>query len=83
MIRKPYFGENRVSDGSKNFSRSEKLAFCSLTNIYLDKNQSKKGSTKAFPRDKEKQADNSKSSERSISGYSLTNKIKDQLKLCF
>ncbi|AZR72173.1 hypothetical protein BBF96_01435 [Anoxybacter fermentans] len=34
MIRKFYFGGNRALDDSKNFSRSEKLAFCSLT-IYI------------------------------------------------
>ncbi|AZR73994.1 hypothetical protein BBF96_11685 [Anoxybacter fermentans] len=31
MIRKPYFVGNRALDDLKNFSRSEKLAFCSLT----------------------------------------------------
>ncbi|AZR73472.1 hypothetical protein BBF96_08805 [Anoxybacter fermentans] len=30
MIREPYFDGNRTLDGSKNFSRSEKLAFCSF-----------------------------------------------------
>ncbi|AZR72912.1 hypothetical protein BBF96_05610 [Anoxybacter fermentans] len=33
MIRKPYFGGNRVLDDPKNFSRSEKLAFYSLIRL--------------------------------------------------
>ncbi|AZR72128.1 hypothetical protein BBF96_01195 [Anoxybacter fermentans] len=33
-IRKPYFGGNRALDDLKNFSKSEKLAFCSLTILY-------------------------------------------------
>ncbi|AZR73959.1 hypothetical protein BBF96_11490 [Anoxybacter fermentans] len=37
LIRKPYFGGNRALDDSKNFSKSEKLAFCSLTINYMFK----------------------------------------------
>ncbi|AZR73908.1 hypothetical protein BBF96_11210 [Anoxybacter fermentans] len=48
MIRKSYFDGNRALDGSKNFSRSEKLAFCSLIIFIISK------SIEAWKENKEK-----------------------------